>query len=466
MRIAIGLVVLSDLIIRSQSIIAHYTSEGVLPVSLMMEFDYKPLHFSLHNLNDGLLWQSVLFIFHAIITLFLIFGYQTKLYSVLAWLFMVSLQNRDPYIQQGGDDLLRLVLFWGMFIPWGNFYSLDSKNNSGNTSGNKYLFSVSSMGYLLLIASVYFFSALSKTSPEWRSEGTAVYYALSLDQLKLGMGNWLYQFPGLMKLLTHFVFYTELFAPVLLLFPFKNKFFRIIAVILILTLHTGIALNLYVGLFFVIGISSTLGLLPSSFMDMLERQIKDSRLKIKDSSYKSNVTKNNFNKFFKSGINIFLGLVLAVCLLINLTQVKGFGYKLNYKVGLFSNALKLEQYWGMFSPFIYKNDGWYLFIGYKQDNSAWDIYNNKPDIDRTKPKSIVKMFESDRWRKLAENFEKREFNFMKPYYCRYLLKKWNNEHPDNKMGSLNILFMKEESLPDYKTKPVVQENKCLCTEGE
>ena len=462
MRIAIGLVVLSDLIIRAQFIIAHYTSEGVLPVSLMMEFDYKPLHFSLHNLNDGLLWQSILFIFHAIITLFLIFGWRTKLFSVLTWLFMVSLQNRNPYIQQGGDDLLRLVLFWGMFIPWGNFYSLDSK--SVNSISKKYFFSISSIGYLLLIASVYLFSALSKTSPEWRSEGTAVYYALSLDQLKLGMGNWLYQFSGLMKLLTHFVFYSELIAPIFLLLPIKNKFFRTVGVLLILILHVGIALNLYVGLFCVIGMSSTLGLLPSSFMDWFERQIKDSRLKIKDSTYKSHVTKNNFTRFLKFSGTIFLGIVIIVCLLINLINVKGFGYKLNFKVGLFSNAFKLEQYWGMFSPFIYKNDGWYLFIGYKQDNSAWDIYNNKPGIDRAKPKSIVKMFESDRWRKLAENFEKREFNFMKPYYCRYLIKKWNKEHPDNKMGSLNILFMKEESLPDYKTKPVVEENKCLCTE--
>ncbi|MGZ3885456.1 MAG: hypothetical protein ACXVPD_15300, partial [Bacteroidia bacterium] len=128
--------------------------------------------------------------------------------------------------------------------------------------------------------------------------------------------------------------------------------------------------------------------------------------------------------------------------------------------------LKLEQFWGMFSPNIYKTDGWYVYRGIKHDNSDWDIYNNKAGIDISKPANIAGMYESDRWRKFAENYEKVEYNFIKPYYCRYLIKKWNKEHPDNKIEGLYILFEREISLPGYKTEPLKQENMCLCYDNE
>ena len=87
----------------------------------------------------------------------------------------------------------------------------------------------------------------------------------------------------------------------------------------------------------------------------------------------------------------------------------------------------------MFSPGIYKTDGWYVYRGYLKDNSVIDLSSGKPGLDYTKPKSIVKMYESDRWRKLAENYQKVEFNFMKPYYCKYIMKKWNKENPGKKI---------------------------------
>ena len=127
MRIGIGLVLLSDLIIRATSLTAHYTQDGILPVSLLLEFDAKPLRWSFHYLNDSFAYQAALFILNGIIALLLVIGYRTRLITFLAWIFLVSLQNRNPFIQQSGDDLLRLILFWALFMPWGNFYSWDSK---------------------------------------------------------------------------------------------------------------------------------------------------------------------------------------------------------------------------------------------------------------------------------------------------------------------------------------------------
>src|SRR6202008_1178030 len=110
-------------------------------------------------------------------------------------------------------------------------------------------------------------------------------------------------------------------------------------------------------------------------------------------------------------------------LLMNLGNLKYFSITINPNVMLVSNVLKLEQFWGMFSPNIYKDDGWYIYRGLRMNNSDWDIYNNKEGVDHAKPERIVKMYESYRWRKFAENYQKRNYNFMKPYYCRYLIRK-------------------------------------------
>lgn len=459
MRIAIGVVLLSDLIIRASSLTAHYTDQGVLPVSLLLEFDSKPLRWSFHYLNDSFAYQSFLFCIHGFITFFLILGYRTRLFTVLSWIFLVSLQNRNPFIQQSGDDLLRLVLFFGIFMPWGYFYSADSKKSIPIV---KHYFSLSSLGYLILIASVYIFSAIQKSSPEWRTEGTALYYALSLDQLKVGIGDWLYQFPTLMKVLTFLVFYYfELLVPILLLLPFTTKKFRGLIVSSIIILHLGIASTIYVGLFFAISIAGCLGLMPSSFMDRIDNKIGPIRAALSEGFYEATLPTG-----LKYAKNAFFVLLIGFCLFFNLGYIPSFRYVLDDRAQYVTNVLKLEQYWGMFSPNVYKTDGWYIYKGFKANDSVWDIYNNKPQMDLTKPKDIDKMYPSDRWRKFAENYQNNNYNFMRPYYCKYLIREWNKKHPENKIEGLDVIFVLEESLPDYKTAPLKEQNTCLCYENE
>ena len=46
------------------------------------------------------------------------------------------------------------------------------------------------------VALLYWCTALLKNGPEWTRDGTALYYAFSLDQL-LPLGRWLYPYPAL-----------------------------------------------------------------------------------------------------------------------------------------------------------------------------------------------------------------------------------------------------------------------------
>ena len=458
MRIAVGFVLLTDICIRSLSIKAFFTDEGVLPIEVLKQYNWSPNYFSLHAISGDLWWQILLFTINAVCIALLIIGYRTRLFTFICWVFLTSLQNRNPFILQGGDDMLRLLLFWAVFLPWGERYTIQKKSSYATN-----YFGWANIGYLLLPASVFFFSALLKTSPEWRIDGTALYYALSLDQIRMPGGTLLYQFPSIMKALTYVVFYIELLAPILLILPFVPTKVRLIGIISYLCLFIGIASTVYVGLFYIIGITSLIGLLPSSLMDWFETNFYKNKTEYDGSVEDTNRT--YIVALIYTLKNYFIILVISFCLMMNLGSVKKFPYALDPAIVHYGKALRLEQNWGMFAPFILKDDGWFVYSALNFQYKYIDIKNDRDTVIYTKPKYPVCEFESDRWRKFQENYTFNNNNYMRPFYCKYLLKKWNKEHPDKRILDLTIFFMKETSLPDYKTEPLVKTAVCNCSEN-
>jgi hypothetical protein len=449
MRMGVALVVIADLLIRGSDLEAHYTDKGLWPSELMPNFGWQPGFWSLHSLNGSYGWALFLFMVQGLFAFFLLLGYRTRLATLVVWLMTISLHNRNLFVLQSGDDLLRLLLLWGLFLPWQAYYSLDAKRNKAPIATG-----LAGFGYLLLIASVYFFSVAFKTSPEWRSDGSAIYYALSLDQMRLPItGDWLYQFPGLMTLLTHLVIYMELLIPLLLLLPSRKGYLRLAAVILTLLLHLGIGLTLYVGLFYIINIVSVLGLIPSFVMDRLE-----ARFRIK----KQALPFRSLPPLPQLLVNSACLALIAVCGMLNLSAVSWFPYQLRGETLYPVNALRLNQYWGMFSPSVLKRDGWFVYHGADSLGRQWDLRLNQDYVDYKKPEHVVSLYKSDRWRKLSENMQSDNYTFLRPLYCKYLLYAWNKNHPEKQLATLNLYYMQKESLPNYKTTPVEKKIFCVC----
>lgn len=446
MRIGIGLVIIVDLIIRGTDLTAHYTNEGIWPTQLVKHLGWKPGFWSLHTLNGSYNYILFLFSIQFITALFLIAGFKTRIASLLLWLFAISLHNRNIYVQQAGDDLLRLILFWGIFLPWHAKYSIDSL--SIKTAPQKNVFSA--LGYFILLASVYFFSVLHKTSSEWWQDGTAVYYALSLGQLRLAwFGDLIYGYPQVLKYITWLVIGIEVVLPLLILWPSKKGTPRLIAFCLIVLLHAGIGLTLYVGLFFVIGIVSALGLLPSFVMDKITGI--NTPLRLPGRSTKTTQL-----------INSLCIIVIFLSLMINLGTVRKFPYQLSPALELPVNVFRFDQRWTMFSPGITKKDGWFVYQGLDSSGKEWDLGTNSAKVDYTRPPHIVSMYKTDRWRKLAENMQNDLYSFLRPLYGNYILKEWNKNHPGKKIQILNLYFMEVENLPGYRTTDVKKNLYCVC----
>src|SRR6185312_7530268 len=103
----------------------HYTDVGLLPRAIAI-VEYAQYGFlSLHLLGGTNVTQSVLFVIAAVFAVGLLLGYRTRLMTVVSWILLVSLHNRNPIILDAGDVLLRLLLFWSMFLPLGAAYSID-----------------------------------------------------------------------------------------------------------------------------------------------------------------------------------------------------------------------------------------------------------------------------------------------------------------------------------------------------
>lgn len=440
LRIGLAAVVIADLCIRLGDLRAHYTNDGVWPADLVYSFGWQTGFWSLHALSGTVAWQLVLFGLHGLAAFFLLIGFRTKLMTVLVWLLTISLHNRNVYILQAGDDLLRLVLFWGLFLPWNQFYAIDAKHQPLKQ------FPLANLGYLLLMASVYFFTVILKTGPEWHQDHSAVYYALSLEQLRLPItGDWLYHFPKLMQVLTWLVYYTELAIGLLIICPSKKGNLRYIAFVLIVLLQVGIGLTVYVGLFFIISMISALALLPKSVMDRVDTLLKQKR---KVRQYRKPYIGLNYVR------NVVCLLAIVFCMIINFSSLNWFTYQLRTELITATNLVRFNQYWGMFSPGILKKDGWFVYYGTDTAGRQWDLRKNSDYVDFEKPAHIVSLHKNDRWRKLAENLQTDNAAFLRPLYGKYVLHQWNIHHPEKKMSSLQLYFMEKENLPDYKTTAI------------
>ena len=460
MRIALALLLLFDLCIRASSLTAHYTAMGAVPFNEVELSFWRPGYFSLFQFNDTYLFALIVFILVGIVYLFLLAGYKTKLVTFLAWFLLTSLQNRNTLILQGGDDLLRLVLFWGIFLPWGNFYSVDSKQKNIPRTKAKIL-SVATLGYALLLFSVYFFTGLLKTGAEWNNEGTAIYYALSLDQMTWPLGKMLLAYPTTLKYLTVFVRWFEMLAPFLLFIPFNNKHFRLIFILCIASLHICICMMLFVGLFYLIGLITLIGLLPTEVMNWFDKKIKPKQVK-KNRQQTSFFTKITANYYFNVLKNSFLFFCIALCLIWNISTVSGSGLTVSNEFFKFGYGLRFNQNWGMFAPTVFKDDGWFIMQGTTIDSLQIDINRNGVKTDYSKPTSVLAHIKDDRWRKFYENYLFTSNQFLRPYFCRYLLKDWNAKHPDKVLSYLKIIYMKEISVLPNQKQTLTKEELCLC----
>lgn len=446
-RIFIGLILFFDLFVRVFAFTAHYTDFGSLPLDFYYKTYLAESWWSIHTLSSSIYYQISLFSISFVFAFFLIFGYQTKIASVVSWFLLISLHGRNPTILQGGDVMLRVLLFWAMFLPLNLRYSLDSKFNKFRKT--KLVYSFGSAGLLLQVAFVYFFSALLKSGEDWYPDGTAIYYALNLDQFSTHLGKFLLNFPELMQGMTFFVLFLEMIGPILLFIPFWFNKIRITTVFAFFAMLIGMALCMRLGHFPFIGIASFILFLPMAFWDNLSKKFKIFEYK---EDYK--IYSNNLDSYSRM-INLVALFFIIYIFAWNIQSLEKYNAVPNELEPL-AFKFRIDQRWNMFSPYPLKDDGWYIIEGTLSNGEIIDL-RTKEAVNYDKPDHVASVYPHERWRKYLMNLWDKDYSHHREYYLNYLCYDWNKDN-DVKLLSLKMTYMLERTLPDYQLpsiQPVV-----------
>ena len=261
MRCLAALTMLWCLIVWAPDLGAFFTDEGLLKrVEFAGRFDWA--RFSLLRLVDGWAFAALVWVIGFLSAICLLLGYRSRIAAFVCWIVYLSFVGRNPMLIQGGDILMPLLLFWMIFLPIGAVFAIDAALSPQDRRGDSDL-SIATVGLLLQVLYVYVFGALLKTSDIWVPNGSAIYLALHLDTFVTPVGEILRDYVILMQLLTFFVYWLELLAPVLLFFPDKAMVVRTITLGLLWLMHLGFRIFLHIGHFWMASLSSLCAYIPA-----------------------------------------------------------------------------------------------------------------------------------------------------------------------------------------------------------
>lgn len=275
-RFFIGWIVVADVLSRVPDLENFYTDLGLVPRSLFVSEMTMPWSFSLHLANGTFEFIVLMFSLHLILGLMLVVGLKTRWAMLGAFIMAVSVHNRNWLVNNGGDDVLRAILFISIFLPLNRFFSIDSalaKKKETTESNSHNHFSSWGLTFILQVFLIYFVSYILKDHDVWRKDFTAHYFSSRLDIFVTPFGVWLRQFDLLGNIITIFSIFLEWSGPLLLVFSFifgrhwwKVRFTLVVIFILF---HIGIFFTMNIGLFTFICEVMWISLIPGPFWDKM-----------------------------------------------------------------------------------------------------------------------------------------------------------------------------------------------------
>jgi hypothetical protein len=157
----------------------------------------------------------------------MILGVWTRWTTILAWVLVESVYRYSPVFYTGGDTVVRVFMFLGMFVQWGEAYSFDSwrRRRKAILRGATEIPPVRLIPawplrmMMLQLAIIYCATGLLKSGNTW-SNGTALYYSLNLDHFyrwpQMGFVGAMH-YIGVLPLLTILVHWWEMLFPMALI---------------------------------------------------------------------------------------------------------------------------------------------------------------------------------------------------------------------------------------------------------
>ncbi len=482
MRIGMALCLLWVVYTNGSNMRAFYTDAGVLSRSDLYQIYGEFPGFSLHLADGGTPYIATLFILQLAFALMMLVGYRTRLATIGSYILLLSMQNRHPVLIYGADIVLRVSLFWAMFLPLARRFSMDNLTGRTLPAPNRPYLGIASIAFILQVCAIYTGGALMKVGSTWQVDHTAVAYALALDVYSRPLGRWLSQFGWITHTLTICTLILEKYGPALFILPVFSKWSRLLAVILFAGLQVGFGLCMVLGYFGPIMITLTFAFLPAFFWERIAaplRQKLASRFRRLTASRSTRIAISCRNWLERERERTTLGrplaqprpiryarfalalardgvliLLLVVMLLWNLGNIPD-------KDGVFPNqprhmpapllslgyTIGLNQRWDMFAPNPQNVDGWFVVCGTLRNGQTVDLMSGASPVCFDRPSCVADSYQSQIWMCYLISYWSDGASNPEAF-ARYLGTGWNESHSaDEQVASIEIDMMYEEIGP-------------------
>ena len=440
-RMAIGVLILVDLLIRCQDIGAFYLPDGITPVGAMPASPNSFKHLELYRHVESWWGVAGLMLLAAVFAISLAVGFYSRTSGLVSWYLLASIQNRNLYVNDGGDLTLKIFLFIGLFLPLGARWSVDAwRNPQWRRLPNQYL-SPATVTMVLQFCIMYFTAGVLKSDPVWRQTGDAIWLTLNLDQFSTGFARSLLEHTTLLRALTFSVLAIEMTTPLLLLCPLWNHWTRSLNLVLLIGFHLGIASCMHLGLFMPICLGVLIFLWPTPWMDFLEKLF---RFPVGPDRGGQGLPSGYSRSWFT---RLACASVVAFILIENYFTVPELGmtprgFMQTYILG-YGRSTGMMQNWTLFAPKPVLQDGWFVVEGTCRDGRVLDLLTGKP-ATYAKPTPVCDQFKNQRWRRIFQNLWLRWNPRQTPMFLRYMGRQWNESHEaKDRVWKLRLTFVQE-----------------------
>ncbi len=458
-RIVIGTDLLYELIGRSVFLAAHYTDAGVLPRAIMPALSRR-LILPIFRFSGELSVQVLLFLAAGLFAAMLMVGYRTRLATVLTWIMHLALIDRNPLIAGAGDNLMKFLLFWSMFVPLGECWSVDSlrarSSNTRQAQSERPGHSIVTWGVLALllqIASVYLFAGLFKLqAPAWR-DGSAIERAMQIYTRCTPFGIWLLDHPHFLSLNTYLIPWIQVVGALLLFAPFWNGPLRTLLFMIFTAFQFGLGACMVLGNFQQVAALMLIPFLPGWLWNKLARQNEGSSAAVAPESTAIGM----FPSTTRSApiIQRVAETIAATLALYSFAMNLGgllFNGTLPGRPERLASFLSIDQRWELFSnPEMERVFGWVIVPARLADGRVVDLLTGSADIHwESPPPFALPKFVNWRGRAYLGAYTKfAEHDPKKATYPQFLRTEWDRSHPDTeRIQDFQIIFITDSRTRD------------------
>lgn len=248
-RITFGLVALSEIADFSPFLRVGLSDEGFWPRSTALAGDVG--RFSLMDVS-GPPWVAAGYWLLTLVACgCFILGWHSRLATLATFLLASGMMERNPFICDYSDQVVRVLLFWSLFLPVGNWYSIDAALARAN--GRPLPREGSALELRLIglqLGWIYLCTFLWKLPGETWRDGTAVHFALGNDHdYTRVLGHLVRSIPWCTTAATYMTLVIEAAFLPLVFLPFWQPRAKAMGLVSGAAMHVGIWLTMCVGEF-------------------------------------------------------------------------------------------------------------------------------------------------------------------------------------------------------------------------